>query len=61
MEREIKSVANITSQDIRDFLPLAADIPIRPEVTTYRLEDANRALVELKNGTARGAKVLLLN
>jgi propanol-preferring alcohol dehydrogenase len=45
MEREIKSVANITSQDIREFLPLAADIPIRPDVTTYRLEDANRALV----------------
>jgi propanol-preferring alcohol dehydrogenase len=61
MEREIKSVANITSQDIRDFLPLAADIPIRPEVTTYRLEDANRALMELKNGAVRGAKVLLIN
>jgi propanol-preferring alcohol dehydrogenase len=61
MEREIKSVANITSQDIRDFLPLAADIPIRPEVTTYPLEDANRALVELKRGGVRGAKVLLVS
>jgi propanol-preferring alcohol dehydrogenase len=61
MEREIKSVANITSQDISEFLPLAADIPIRPEVTTYRLEDANRALVELKRGSVRGAKVLLVN
>jgi propanol-preferring alcohol dehydrogenase len=61
MEREIKSVANITSQDIRDSLALAADIPLRPEVTTYRLEDANRALVELKNGKVRGAKVLRIS
>jgi propanol-preferring alcohol dehydrogenase len=61
MEREIKSVANITHHDIRDFLPLAADIPIEPTVETYRLEDANRALLELKRGQIRGAKVLLIN
>jgi len=60
MEREIKSVANVTHQDIAEFLPLAAEIPIRPETTTYRLEEANRALVELKRGGVRGAKVLLL-
>ncbi|HEY2893481.1 MAG TPA: alcohol dehydrogenase catalytic domain-containing protein, partial [Pirellulales bacterium] len=38
MEREIKSVANVTAQDIADFLPLAAEIPLAPEVTTYTLE-----------------------
>jgi propanol-preferring alcohol dehydrogenase len=61
LEREIKTVANITHHDIREFLPLAADIPIRPEVKTYRLEDANRALLELKRGRVKGAKVLVIN
>lgn len=61
MEREIKSVANITQHDIREFLPLAAKVPLRPEVTTYPLEDANRALLELKRGQVRGAKVLAVN
>ncbi len=60
MEREIKTVANVTHFDIREFLPLAADVPIRPEVTTYRLEEANRALVELKRGRVKGAKVLAI-
>jgi propanol-preferring alcohol dehydrogenase len=61
MEREIKTVANITQFDIRDFLPIAAAIPIRAEVQTYRLEEANRALVELKRGPVRGAKVLIID
>lgn len=61
MEREIKTVANITHYDIQDFLPLAAEIPIRPTVTTYPLADANRALMELKQGGVRGAKVLLMD
>ncbi len=60
MEREIKTVANITHFDIRDFLPLAAEIPIQPTVTTYPLEEANRALVELKRGRVTGAKVLTM-
>lgn len=60
-EREIKTVANITHHDIREFLPLAAEIPLRPEVTTYRLEDANRALMELRRGGVRGAKVLVID
>lgn len=60
LEREIKSVANVTRRDISEFLPLAAAIPIRPEVRTYALEDANRALMELKRGRIRGAKVLML-
>lgn len=60
MEREIKSVANITARDIAEFLPLAAEIPLKPEVQTFPLQDANRALVELKQGRVRGAKVLLV-
>ena len=59
--REIKSVANITHADIAEFLPLAAEIPLRPEVATYRLEDANRALLELKHGSVTGAKVLVMD
>ncbi|MEQ9562710.1 MAG: alcohol dehydrogenase catalytic domain-containing protein, partial [Woeseiaceae bacterium] len=53
MEREIKSVANITRRDIAEFLPLAAEVPIRPTIETYRLEDANEALVSLKRGSVR--------
>jgi len=61
MEREIKSVANVTRRDIAEFLTLAAEIPLRPRVETYRLEEANRALLELKRGGIRGAKVLLIS
>jgi propanol-preferring alcohol dehydrogenase len=58
MEKEIKTVANVTHQDIAEFLPIAARIPLKPEVQIYPLEDANRALLELKRGPVRGAKVL---
>ena len=58
MEKEIKSVANITRRDVEEFLQMAAEVPIRPEVQEYRLEDANKALVELKERKIRGAKVL---
>ena len=57
-EKEIKSIANITRQDVDEFLKLAAEIPIRPEVQEYRLEDANKALLDLKERRIRGAKVL---
>lgn len=57
-EKEIKSVANVARADVREFLELAAEIPIRPEVQEYALEDANRALVELRSKDVRGAKVL---
>jgi propanol-preferring alcohol dehydrogenase len=59
MEREIKTVANITTSDIREYLPLAAEIPIHPTVTTYPLHEANRALRELRHQNVRGAKVLV--
>jgi propanol-preferring alcohol dehydrogenase len=61
LEREIKTVANVTARDIREFLPLAAEVPIHSEVTTYPLEDANKALVELRRGGVRGAKVLVID
>jgi alcohol dehydrogenase, propanol-preferring len=58
MEKEIKSVANVERRDVSEFLQLAAEIPIVPEVTEYPLEEANRALIDLKYGNIRGAKVL---
>jgi propanol-preferring alcohol dehydrogenase len=58
LEKEIKSVANVTRADVREFLELAAAIPIRPEVEEFALEEANEALVELKLRKIRGAKVL---
>lgn len=61
MEREIKSVANLTYSDIADFLPIAAAIPLRPQVTTYRLEQANEALNDLRCGQVQGAKVLFVS
>lgn len=58
MEKEIKSVANVARSDVREFLELAAEIPIRPEFQEFDLTDANQALVELKSRKIRGAKVL---
>lgn len=58
MEKEIKSVANITKKDVEEFLQLAAEIPIRPDFQEFPLEDANMALMELKERKIRGAKVL---
>ncbi|HKJ37419.1 MAG TPA: alcohol dehydrogenase, partial [Anaerolineales bacterium] len=60
MEKEIKSVANVTRQDVREFLQLAADANIKPEFQEYDLKDANRALLEMKQGNIRGAKVLTI-
>jgi propanol-preferring alcohol dehydrogenase len=58
MEKEIKSVANVTRADVTGFLEAAAAIPIRPEVEVYPLDDANRAILEIKERKIRGAKVL---
>lgn len=57
-EKSLSTVANVTRRDVRECLHLAAEIPLRPSVTSYRLEDANQALLELKGGHIRGAKVL---
>ena len=61
LEKEIKSVANVTRSDISEFLKLASEISLRPEVETFGLQEANRALSELKEGKIRGAKVLCLD
>jgi alcohol dehydrogenase, propanol-preferring len=58
MEKEIKSVANVSRRDIREFLVLADEMKIKPEVQEYALEEANVALLELKERQIRGAKVL---
>ncbi len=58
MEKEIKSVANVTRRDVAEFLALAAEIPIIPEIQEFKLEEANQALLELKERKIRGAKVL---
>ncbi len=57
-EKEIKSTANVTRQDAREFLPLAAEIPIRPQVQEFPLEQANEALLLVKQGKTQGAAVL---
>ena len=60
-ERIIRSVANATRQDARDFLELAGEIPIRSEIQTFRLEEANQALQSLKASKIRGAGVLQIS
>ena len=49
LEKEVKSVANVTSANLQEFLPLAGEIPLRPEVEVYPLEAANEALLELQS------------
>jgi propanol-preferring alcohol dehydrogenase len=58
MEKEIKSVANVARRDVSEFLALAAEIPIKPEIQEFPLDGANEALVQLKQRKIRGAKVL---
>jgi len=60
-EKEIKSVANVARTDVSEFLQLAAEIQLKPEVQEFELEDANQALVELKERKIRGAKVLKIS
>lgn len=60
-EKEIKSVANVTRNDIESFLALAAEIRLHPEVQIYQLEQANEALQDLRARHIRGAKVLRIN
>jgi propanol-preferring alcohol dehydrogenase len=60
MEKEIKSVANVSRRDVSEFLALAADMRLKPEVQELPLAEANRALAELKASKIRGAKVLTI-
>jgi propanol-preferring alcohol dehydrogenase len=58
-ERQIRSVANMTRQDARDFLKTAHDLNIHPQVTVFSLEDANQALLSVKEETGDGSAVLV--
>ena len=61
LEKEIKSIANITRNDVKEFLSLAAEMNLKPDIQVFALEQANEALLELKRGKIRGAKVLKIN
>jgi alcohol dehydrogenase, propanol-preferring len=58
-ERQLRSVANVTRQDARDFLTLARDLDFSPAVATFSLDDGNHALEAVKNETADGSAVIV--
>jgi propanol-preferring alcohol dehydrogenase len=58
MEKEIKSVANLTRKDVEEFLMLAARASIKPDHEVYDFQDANRALLDMRFKPAKGARVL---
>jgi alcohol dehydrogenase, propanol-preferring len=58
-ERQIRSVANMTREDARDFLKIATDLRVLPQVTVFPLEDANNALLAVKNESGIGSTVIL--
>lgn len=61
LEKTIQSVANVTRADVSEFLSLAAEISLHPTIEEFPLEEANRALLELKEQKIRGAKVLRIS
>lgn len=61
MEKEIKSIANVSRRDVSEFLEIASQIPLKPEFQEFPLEEANQALLELKTSKIRGAKVLRID
>jgi len=58
LEREIKSVANVTRRDAEEFLPLAGEIPIVPTIEEFDLEQANEVLLRIKQSRLHAAAVL---
>src|SRR3984957_5923196 len=58
-ERQIRSVANMTRADARDFLKIAAEIQLQPKVTVFSLDQANDALAAVKNDAINGAAVIV--
>jgi alcohol dehydrogenase, propanol-preferring len=58
-ERQLRSVANMTRQDARDFLAIAYQLKIHPQVAVFPLEDANKALLAVKEETERGSAVIV--
>jgi len=59
-KRTVRSVANLTRQDAREFLALAPAVSIKTHVEPYALTDANRALLNLRSGRIKGAAVLVM-
>jgi propanol-preferring alcohol dehydrogenase len=59
-ERQLRSVANMTRQDARDFVALAHEFQIRPAVVRFPLEQANQALAAVKHETDHGSSVIVL-
>jgi alcohol dehydrogenase, propanol-preferring len=57
-ERSVRSVANLTRADGHEFLAIAARVPVRTAVTTYALEDAGRAIDDIRAGRLEGAAVI---
>jgi propanol-preferring alcohol dehydrogenase len=60
-ERTVRSVANLTRQDGHEFLKIAPRVPVKTEVQTYSLQDANEALSDLRSGKITGAAVLTMD
>jgi propanol-preferring alcohol dehydrogenase len=60
-ERTICSVANLTRRDAEEFLALAPRVPVRTEIQTFPLSEANEALAQLRQGKLRGAAVLVMD
>lgn len=58
LEKEIKTVANVTRKDIANFLKIASEMELKPEIEVYPFDEANRALMDIKNRKIKGAKVL---
>lgn len=61
MEKEIKSVANVTRNDVKMMLKIAAEAGIKPDVQLFPLENANQAIMEIKQGKIKGGKVLSIS
>ena len=60
-EKEIKSVANVTRNDVKEFIKIAAAIPFKPEVQEYPFNRANDAIADIKNRKVKGGKVLMIS
>lgn len=60
LEKEIKTVANVTRKDIEEFLQIAGQMKLKPVIQIYSLDNANEALYELKRGKTTGTKVLVM-
>ncbi|MBM3706154.1 MAG: alcohol dehydrogenase [Actinobacteria bacterium] len=61
LEKEVKTVANVTAADAQEILDMAPEANICPRIKTYRLKDANTALADLKSGRFTGSKILKIN